>query len=351
MTEPAGARVARLLAMVPWLVTHQGIDLTQAASDLGISVDQLNDDLELLFMCGYGSMTDELIDVSTEGGRIFIANADTLARPLRLTRAEALTLVVALRALAYAEGVTDHAVVERTMAKLENAIGARTVPPEGSSVAGRGLDDVVIDARLADASAESTRALVAQALRGRRRLRVRYLVPSRDESTERDVDPMRLLHLDGRWYLEGWCHRAEATRLFRLDRVEDIQALDADGTPPPDATARDLSAGTFVPGSDDPVVTLDLERSWEWVAEYYPIETREERSGMPTRVTLRASDPAWVVRLALRAGGGVRVVDPAELAAQVEVAAGAALAAYGHDAETPAGTSATPLGPGTNGGA
>ena len=40
-TESATARLARLLTMVPWLVNRQGIDLRQAADDLGVSVDQI----------------------------------------------------------------------------------------------------------------------------------------------------------------------------------------------------------------------------------------------------------------------------------------------------------------------
>ena len=60
--ESATARLARLLTMVPWLVNRQGIDLRQAADDLGVSVEQLEADLNLLFLCGYGQMPDELIE-------------------------------------------------------------------------------------------------------------------------------------------------------------------------------------------------------------------------------------------------------------------------------------------------
>lgn len=321
-TEAAGARVARLLSMVPWLVNRQGVDIRRAAAELDVTESQLRDDLALLFMCGYGSMTDELIDVSTEGDQIHISNADTIARPLRLTRAEALTLIVALRALSHAEGVTDFDVVERTMAKLEDAIGAGPDQPGDL-----GADTARIAASLDDGSTEETRALLKDALARHHRVALRYLVPARDESTERDVDPMRLAIMDGRWYLEAWCHRAEDTRMFRLDRIQDARILDVDGTPPAQATARDLSAGTFVPRPDDLLVTLALEPGWEWVAEYYPIESRTVEPGGVT-ITLRAADPAWVVRLALRAGGGVRVVHPTELAAEVGRAAGAALAAY-----------------------
>ncbi len=58
--ETATARLARLLTMVPWLLNRQGIDVQQAADDLGVSVDQLEADLNLLFLCGYGQMPDEL---------------------------------------------------------------------------------------------------------------------------------------------------------------------------------------------------------------------------------------------------------------------------------------------------
>ena len=69
--------------MVPWLVNRQGIDLQQAADDLGVSVEQLEADLNLLFLCGYGQLPDELIEADWEEDRVFVGNADTIARPFR----------------------------------------------------------------------------------------------------------------------------------------------------------------------------------------------------------------------------------------------------------------------------
>ena len=83
-TETATNRLTRLLTMVPWLVNRQGIELEDAAAGLGVSVDQLESDLNLLFLCGYGQMPDELIEADWEGGRVFVGNADTISRPLRL---------------------------------------------------------------------------------------------------------------------------------------------------------------------------------------------------------------------------------------------------------------------------
>ena len=95
------------------------------------------------------------------------------------------------------------------------------------------------------------RSAVQTALTGRRRVHLRYLVPSRDETTERDVDPMRLFTAEGHSYLEGWCHRADDVRLFRLDRVVDVEVLDVAGASLPSRPAR----VTCRPGSSSRVTT------------------------------------------------------------------------------------------------
>jgi proteasome accessory factor C len=54
MSNPGAAteRLSRLLAMVPYLVTRQGIPLAEAAREFGITEEELVKDLELLFVCG-----------------------------------------------------------------------------------------------------------------------------------------------------------------------------------------------------------------------------------------------------------------------------------------------------------
>jgi proteasome accessory factor C len=170
--------------------------------------------------------------------------------------------------------------------------------------------------------------VVRRALADGRRLHLAYYVPGRDETTERDVDPMRLLIVDGRAYLEGWCRRVEDVRLFRLDRVVDVSVLDAAADVPAQAVGRDVGAGLFQPSADDLLVTLELGPAARWVSEYYPCEDVVELPGGRARVTLRTPDPRWVVRLALRLGASGAVVGPPDLAAQVRAEAAAALAAY-----------------------
>jgi predicted DNA-binding transcriptional regulator YafY len=317
VTEGATERLSRLLTMVPWLLTHQGVELTAAASEFGVDEAQLVKDLELLFVCGTpGHLPDDLIEAEWESGRVFVDNADTIARPLRLGVDEALALVVGLRTLAEVPGLGERAAVDRALAKLEAAAGAAVA----------GADSVHVD--LEAGTEAEVLAACRRALRDRRRLRIDYLVPSRDETTTRDVDPMRVQTVEARWYLEAWCHRAEAVRLFRLDRIVDVEVLDEDGTPPAQAHSRDLDEELFSPGPDDLVVTLELAASARWVVDYYPVEAVEELADGRLLVRLRTADTRWLQRLVLRLSGQARVVEPAELGSEVVRLAEEALSGY-----------------------
>lgn len=305
--ETAPERLARLLAMVPWLLHRQGIDIAEAARQLGVPEQQIVQDLELLFVCGTpGHYPDDLIEASWEGGRVHVGNAAEISRPLRLARDEALALVVALRALAAVPGIGRHDAIDRALAKLEAAAGEVAGATEGLSV------DLGADDREVRWLPELKRALGES-----RRVHLRYLVASRDEATERDVDPMRVLNVDGRWYLEAWCHRAVGVRLFRVDRIERLEVLDEDGTPPPEATPRDVGAGLFRPDPGDEVVVLELDPGATWVAESFPTEHAERRGDGGMVVHLRTADDTWVARLVWRLGGRARVLAPPELRQRV----------------------------------
>ena len=171
-------------------------------------------------------------------------------------------------------------------------------------------------------------AQIRDALARRRRLHLRYYVPGRDEATERDVDPMRLLVVEGRAYLEGWCRSADGVRLFRLDRVLGIDALDVPAEVPAGAQPVDVDQGLFRPSDDDVHVVLEVSAGGRWVAEYYPTESVTELGEGRLRVQLRTPDTQWVRRLALRLGDDGRIVAPDELRAQVRDDATAALAGY-----------------------
>ena len=321
--ESATMRLSRLLTMVPWLLNRQGVEIEEAAREFGVTPAQVEADLALLFLCGTpGGYHGDLIEAEWEGGRVFLGNADTIKRPLRLGVDEALTLIVGLRALAAVPGIGERDAVVRALAKIEAATG--------SAAAGSSRIQVVID----EGTSNEALALAQQALAAHRRVHLRYLVPGRDESTERDVDPMRVINFDAQWYLEGWCHRAEDVRLFRVDRIESLTILDQDGTPPSGAEPRDLDSGVFTPRADDQLVRVALEPGAAWVSDYYPTESVEPTPGGGAVITLRTADTAWLRRLMWRLGAQASVIEPAELALAVQSGARAALDAYAAPAKS-----------------
>ena len=318
-------RLQRLLALVPYVVSRKVVGLAETAAAFGVSERELVDDLNLLW-CVELRAPDPYcpIDLSYEGGEIVVSQAESIGRPLRLAVDEASALLVALRMLAEVPGLEDRSAMSRLIAKLEAAAG------EAASASAQ----VAVQVDMPDnGGAEGVAARIGAALAAGRRVHLRYYVPQRDEATERDVDPMRLLVVEGRPYLEGWCWRAEAVRLFRLDRVLALEVLDVPKSPPPEAEHRDVDQGLFLPSPDDVRVVLELSANGRWVAEYYPCESVSDLEDGRLRVVLRTPDTGWVGRLALRLGEDARVISPLGLAAEIRDAAAAALANY---AELPA---------------
>jgi proteasome accessory factor C len=313
--EGVAGRLPRLLSLVPYLLARPGIPVAEAAADFGTTEKQLRRDLELLWMCGLpGYGPGDLVDISFAGDTVSVIEDAGMRRPLRLTTAEATALLVALRTLADVPGVVDTEAVRRATVKIERAVG-----------------DAGTSAMAVELTHEEEAATVAVrgALAERRALRIRYYTAGRDAVSLRTIDPMRLLIVEGRGYLEAWCRRAEGVRLFRLDRVEDVEVLDEPSAPPPDAEPTDVSKGLFRPGAEHRSAVLLLEPDARWVAEYYPVDDVVDVDGDRARVALRYSDPAWLVRLVLGLGGSARVLEPPELAAAVAFRAREALAMAG----------------------
>lgn len=70
-----------------------------------------------------------------------------------------------------------------------------------------------------------------QAISEQRRVFLRYHSYTRDETTERVVEPLWLTFSGEAWYLSGFCLLRQAERAFRLDRIDAWQLLDETFTP------------------------------------------------------------------------------------------------------------------------
>jgi proteasome accessory factor C len=308
-------RLGRMLVIVPYLVQHPGTSLTDASALFDVPPEQLRRDLDLLFMSGlppYGP--GDLIDVDVdEDGNVWISMADHFARPLRLTRPEALAVYLRATELLATPGIPDAPALASALGKLRDALGPDT------------LGDASIEAVVAGAPPPHLPALRAAAA-DHERIRIGYTAASTGEASERDVEPEAVFASAGHWYVVAWDLSVEGERVFRADRVSTVEGT---GVRFPPRGLEGAGRPLYTPGDRDVAVRLLLRPAARWVAEYYTTTDVVTRDDGSVEATLPARQTAWVARLVLRLGPDVEVLEPATLRDETRAIAEAALARYG----------------------
>jgi proteasome accessory factor C len=284
----AGTEIQRILAIVPWIAAHPGTAKADVAERFGMTLEQLDDDLALVLMIGVPPYSPgDYLDVDDDGEFVTIRLADQFSRPLRLTPAEGLALLAAGRALLAVPGSDPEGPLATALGKLERALD---LPEVGVAV---GEPKYLAAVRDATARGE--------------RVEIDYWSAGRDELTNRRIDPAVVFFAMGEWYVSAYCHRADAERMFRVDRIRGLRPTGEHF----DASATDEAiADVYRPRPDDPRVTLELAPSAAWVAEAHPAETTTTRPDGTIEVVLAVSEPAWLERLLVRLGPEARVIAP-----------------------------------------
>jgi len=305
MAPTSADRLSRLLALVPWLASHDGITIQQAADHFGISEQQLEKDLWLLVVCGLpGYGPDQLVDIDFwDDERIHVLDPQTIGRPLRMSAEESWALLLGLRALEQVPGTHDRSAVVSAISKLEIALDSEV------RIASVSVNSKVHDHVL---------AAVEQALSTGADLSIEYASATHDEVTLRQIHPVQIHTTDGRSSLEAFCHLAGARRTFRLDRIRAAEVVPADGQVQADVPQRAVTHKA----------RLRIADSAAWVADVCGAVLLEPVEHAHAEYELEYADPAWVISLVLARGGQIQVLEPKELRQEVAEAAQAALRAY-----------------------
>ncbi|MGA0009841.1 MAG: helix-turn-helix transcriptional regulator [Candidatus Nanopelagicales bacterium] len=304
MAETASSRLSRLLAMVPWLQQHPGVSVQQAADHFGVPAADFERDLWLTICCGLpGHGPDQLIDIQfwDEDGAINVLDPQTLDRPLRLSGSEAMSLLVGLRLLAQVPGDHDRSALASVTAKLEEAAD---VGHGGAAVVHDEVDSDVMKA-------------IGEAIAQERAVHVVYAGATRDEVTERVIEPGQFLHHSGHTYLVGWCREAGAERTFRVDRMRSAQVLD-------DNSSTRVHRPSPAPSHGESV-RLRVAPAARWLLESWDLDDGQEGVDGAIEATITVADRDWLARIALGQGGSVEILEPEDLRIQVRDAARAAL--------------------------
>lgn len=302
-------RLRRLLFLVPYVSKNPGLSVDELARALNVDREDLLEELDLLTCVGRPPFNpDDYIDIYVENDRVYVDLDQRLSAPPRLTAGEAAALAAAAELLRPASGDA----LQGALKKLE-----RIIPPAARE---RFRDmNKKIDASGAEAAPQAL-APITRAILEKLEVTFDYASPGKP-SEPRRVRPYELLSHRGQWYLQGFCHTRQDSRLFRLDRMENLAVTTTTFLPPQDA--RGATVPNPARGTDASARVRFSKVAAPYVLERFGSDARPlVDGGAEVRV---AADERWLTQWVLSFGGEAEVLEPASARAAVARAARASL--------------------------
>jgi predicted DNA-binding transcriptional regulator YafY len=175
--------------------------------------------------------------------------------------------------------------------------------------------------------------LIATALLKRRRLFIRHWNRGRDEETEREVSPQRLVFYRDNWYLDAWCHLRDEVRSFGVDAIRHAEPVERKAKEIPAKRLDETLGAGYGIFSGTKVQWARLRFTAEaarWVAteQWHPQQRGATDANGSYLLQLPYSNPTELIMDILRHGAGVEVLAPPALREAVRSAHARALELY-----------------------
>jgi len=293
-------RFARLVTLAGLLIgaarDDERLPVKQVIDELGVTHDELREDLDVLNVVNFGGGTyvlyaeiagDEIeVDPDTYG--------DNFARPARLLPLEAKALVAAIDLFG------DHlpqSGLQSARRKIVDALG-HDPSEEGLEIAPGRDDSHVV-------------RTVNQAIQTRRVLELQYYKENEDEFTKREVEPYQLVNGPEGWYLGCFDLAREDTRHFRLDRMKEATITDRELEPREGVEERLAEQEWLAHGE---VASAGVARVWvsperaRWLREERTVTDELADGAVVVEVPYGSRD--WLVREILKGAGDLVVLEP-----------------------------------------
>jgi predicted DNA-binding transcriptional regulator YafY len=299
-----GNQLIRQWRLLQLLDRPDGVAVEDAARDLGCVARTIWRDLGVLQAAGFPIYDEPKAD----GRRSIWRTQEEFKRrlPLKLSLSELAALVMSRELLAPAGADGLAPAVDAAFGKITGVLSK-----DALALLAHMRDTIGVHAggaKLQAPAAEHLR-VIQTALVERRRLRLRYYSMSRDEVTDRRVDPYHLTLHNGGYYLVAHCHLREAVRLFAVERIREVEAQAARFQRPADFDLDKYLSGAWGIIRGDITVKVVFARG---VARYikdrlwHPTQRLRDLDGGRVELTLRVADTPGgaAVDPGVRAGGG-----------------------------------------------
>jgi len=299
-------RFRRLLALMTFLAQVGEASLEELAERFGLSEAEIVAELELAACCGRPPYTpDMLLDILVGDDRVVASLPAAMALPRRLNRKEGFALSAAGHLIAEIEN-DPSSPLSSALAKLDQVLGTSEV--------------LIVDVDHGD-----DLKVLQDAIASDRALDIAYYVASRDEMTERKIHPIQVFVDGGRGYVEAFCEKANALRLFRVDRIEYMEDAGSRRGDLPPSVSGPGQVGNFL--DDAPAVVLRVGPGARWIEDSVPSRVTQEH-GDVLFIEVAAASPAWLEILLLQGGPAVSVVEPESMVGWSKTTAAKILANY-----------------------
>lgn len=217
---------ARVLAVLELLQSYGRMSGSELARRLEVDIRTVRDYIETLQDLG--------IPVEAERGRYgaYRLRPGYKLPPLIFSEEESLALTLSLLIARQAGLATTEPAIETVLAKVERVL------PEATRQRIQAMEQSVLfeNSTFQNAPKALTVAVLSSAVQSRRSVRMEYSSAT-SEVSERVFDAYGVVYHEGLWYTIGYCHLRHGQRLFRLDRIRQLELLDQTFIPPPNFQA------------------------------------------------------------------------------------------------------------------
>ena len=316
MTQDAAQQLRRLLHLIPMLADGEAHSLHEVAELTGEDADDVLKDMRSLSL-RYGDPGGFVpdLEIYLEATQVSM-RTNHFTRPMRLTAPELCALQLGLAMLRREQVPEEQDTADAARRRLSAALAKLPAEGPGAGPVAAPMDRV----HHLDFAAPGDRAQLAALRRGvreRRKLRLTYRRADAVESTTRVICPYGLVASHGAWYVVAHCDDRNAIRIFRLDRIERSELLDARFEVPASFSLDDIVHDGKVIDVDEPT-TLRVRyspRVARWIAEREHMALDADGS-----LTLDhpLADTAWAVRHVLQYGADAEVLEPERTRREVE---------------------------------
>lgn len=283
-------KIDRLIGILSLLLQKETVTAPELAELFEVSRRTINRDVDTLCYAGIPIRTKQ-----GSGGGIYIARGYRVDRTV-LTSKDMQTILAGLRSL---DSVSGSSYYGQLMEKLQT----------GSSDLLSGKDSMLID--LSSWYKESLApkiALIQDAIENRHLLRFDYYAPSGE--SRRTIEPYYVVFKWSSWYVWGWCNKRKDFRLFKLNRMDNVNLTDKTfecrEVPVPD-----LSNEKVFKGGIKVRALFDPDVKWRLIEEFGPNcfeETKDGRLLFSAEYTEMDNLISWILTF----GGKAEVIEPEE---------------------------------------